>query len=78
MSKSAELVKLGRVSTGCVFAEVVLTCISDVFLACVSGIALVVGLALAGEASTSFLCRVYILQLLSVTGWAIGVRPCLS
>ena len=38
--------------------------------------ALVVGLALAGEASTSFLCRVYILQLLSVTGWAIGVRPC--
>ena len=35
--KSAELVKLGRVSTGCVSAEVVLICIRDVFLACVSG-----------------------------------------
>ena len=44
----------------------------------VRNVALVVGLALAGEASTSFLCRVYILQLLSVTGWAIEVRPCLG
>ena len=34
----------------------------------VRNVALVVGLALAGEASTSFLCRVYILQPLSVAG----------
>ena len=40
--------------------------------------ALVLGLALAGEASTSFLCRVSVLQILSVNGGAIGVQPCLD
>ena len=37
--------------------------------------ALVLGLALAGEASTSFLCRVSVLQILSVNGGLLEYSP---